>query len=331
MLLRSMRLDRLLFFLFALAGIHSEGFAEPKKLDAAAALHALEMVANAGRSLNFSGTFVRQKAGSVETSEITHFVDGRRELEKVERLDGVPFELVRTNDEVLIYLPSEKFLRSRSNVKDRSFPAITKEQLATVSEFYDVFLGDVDRVAGRFAVKVILEPKDDLRFRHELWIDQKTSLQLKAQMINDRGEIAEQIMFTQIAVGGDITAEDCASRYAEEALTWRMDKRARQKVSNGSPNWHVSAYPPGYRKVLEMHKQINAGGNEQTHLVFTDGFAAVSIFIENRKKRGFRAGLSKEGALNVYRRVVDGDFVTVIGDAPVSAITLIGDSVVSSR
>lgn len=87
MLLRSMRLDRLLVFLFALAGIHSEGFAEPKKLDTVAALHALEMVANAGRSLNFSGTFVRQKAGSVETSEITHFVDGRRELEKVEERD----------------------------------------------------------------------------------------------------------------------------------------------------------------------------------------------------------------------------------------------------
>jgi len=329
--LRPVRLDRLLIFIVALVGTHNEAFAEPKKLDAAAALNALEMVANAGRSLNFSGTFVRQKAGAVETSKITHFVDGRRELEKVERLDGVPVELVRANDEVLIYLPEEKFLRSRSNVKDRSFPAITKEQLATVSQFYDVFLGNVDRVAGRFAVKVILEPKDDLRFRHELWLDQKTSLQLKAQMINERGEIAEQIMFTQISFGGDIAAEDCISKYAEDAMTWRMDKRARQKVSKASSSWYVSAHPPGYRKVLEMHKQINASGNEQTHLVFTDGFAAVSVFIENQKKRGFRTGLSKEGTLNVYRRVVDGDFVTVIGDAPVSAITLIGDSVVSSR
>jgi sigma-E factor negative regulatory protein RseB len=78
---------------------------------------------------------------------------------------------------------------------------------------------------------------------------------------------------------------------------------------------------------MQLRRKI---GDQQSrvHLVFSDGFAAISIFIDTRSNNGFRAGLAKEGSLNVYRRVLDDQFVTVLGDVPANTVKRIGDSLV---
>ncbi|MDG1144808.1 MAG: sigma-E factor regulatory protein RseB domain-containing protein, partial [Burkholderiales bacterium] len=161
-------------------------FSQPQKLTRHDALTALNQVAYAGRTLNFTGVFVLQKGDHFETCRITHHGGGGQELEKIERLDGAPLEITRINNDILVYIPGDKLLKSKAGVAERSFPSLTQDQLNTVGQNYDVYVGNVDRIAGRFATRISLLPKDKLRYRHELWIDQKTGLQIKAQMYTDR-------------------------------------------------------------------------------------------------------------------------------------------------
>ncbi len=79
--------------------------------------------------------------------------------------------------------------------------------------------------------------------------------------------------------------------------------------------------------MMNSKKRIGQKGS-RVHLVFSDGFAAISVFIDSRSASGFNAGLGKEGSLNIYRRVVDDQFVTVLGEVPANTVKQIGDSLV---
>ena len=302
---------------------------QPQKLSQHDAITALKQVAYAGRSLNFTGIFVLQKGDHFETCRITHHGGGSQELEKIERMDGNPLEITRVNDDILVYMPEDKLVKSKAGVQERSFPSLTEDQLTTVGQNYDVYVGNVDRIAGRFATHITLLPKDKLRYRHELWIDQKTGLQIKAQMFTDRNELVEQIMFTEISVGNHVTEDMTRSIYEDEALAWRMDRGARSQLRNAAAKrlWAVSKPPPGFKQVMELQRKVGATGS-RVQLVFSDGFAAVSVFIDSRRNNGFRAGLGREGSLNVYRRVLDDQFVTVLGDVPANTVKQIGDSLI---
>jgi sigma-E factor negative regulatory protein RseB len=313
-----------------LAGIFSgTALSQPQKLSQHDAITALKQVAYAGRSLNFTGIFVLQKGDHFETCRITHHGGGSQELEKIERMDGNPLEITRVNDDILVYIPEDKLVKSKAGVQERSFPSLTEDQLTTVGQNYDVYVGNVDRIAGRFATHITLLPKDKLRYRHELWIDQKTGLQIKAQMFTDRNELVEQIMFTEISVGNHVTEDMTRSIYEDEALAWRMDRGARSQLRNAAAKrlWAVSKPPPGFKQVMELQRKVGATGS-RVQLVFSDGFAAVSVFIDSRRNNGFRAGLGREGSLNVYRRVLDDQFVTVLGDVPANTVKQIGDSLI---
>jgi sigma-E factor negative regulatory protein RseB len=302
---------------------------QPQKLSQHDAITALKQVAYAGRSLNFTGIFVLQKGDHFETCRITHHGGGSQELEKIERMDGNPLEITRINDDILVYIPEDKLVKSKAGVQERSFPSLTEDQLTTVGQNYDVYVGNIDRIAGRFATHITLLPKDKLRYRHELWIDQKTGLQIKAQMFTDRNELVEQIMFTEISVGNHVTEDMTRSIYEDEALAWRMDRGARSQLRNAAAKrlWAVSKPPPGFKQVMELQRKVGATGS-RVQLVFSDGFAAVSVFIDSRRNNGFRAGLGREGSLNVYRRVLDDQFVTVLGDVPANTVKQIGDSLI---
>src|SRR6185437_3273447 len=50
----------------------------------------LKMIQVAAQKQNYIGTFVFQQANQVRTSRVTHVLDGKTELEKLEILDGRP-------------------------------------------------------------------------------------------------------------------------------------------------------------------------------------------------------------------------------------------------
>ena len=77
-----------------------------------------------------------------------------------------------------------------------------------------------------------------------------------------------------------------------------------------------------------MRRTKLGGGTVITHMVYSDGMAAVSIFVESASgHRGLKEGLSQQGAINVYRRTVGDKLVTVLGEAPAATVTQIANSV----
>lgn len=299
--------------------------AEPLAQDDA--LRILEQIATAARTLNYNGTFVYQHGERVETSRIVHFVDTDGEHEKLETLDGPRREIIRNNDEVLCYYPDAKVVRSQKRVVQRSFPALLPEQLSSITEYYTVRKGRTKRIAGFDSQAVILEPKDGMRYGHKLWAETNSGLLLKALTLNEAHQVVEQFAFTQLNIGSGVTKEMINPTYQISFPEWRMDRFAHSLINESDTAWTVGDFPPGFRKILQMRRTKQGGRVDVTHMVYSDGMAAVSIFIESMPNRAVNEGLTRQGAINIYRRSIGDKLVTVLGEAPAATVIRIGNSV----
>ena len=75
------------------------------------ALDWLKKIHEATQRLSYTGTFSYQNGTRSETSRITRYVDAAGDIEKLEVMDGVPREIVRTRDTVRCYLPDSRVIK----------------------------------------------------------------------------------------------------------------------------------------------------------------------------------------------------------------------------
>ncbi|MDP9108911.1 MAG: MucB/RseB C-terminal domain-containing protein [Pseudomonadota bacterium] len=321
--------------LIACSAFAAEGSDTPDELrEAQAWLHRIQVAA---QKVNYSGTFVYQQANQVRTSRITHIVDGHNEIEKLEILDGKPREYIRNNDEITCYIPEARTLLIEKKIAQDVFPAILAANPTDLAQYYNVRRGQSARVAGYDSQELLLDPKDTLRYGYKLWAERATGLLLRAQTINESNQIVEQIAFTQVEIGNINRSRVRASFLNTSG--WRIENSVMTQSSG--INWTVRNVPPGFKKVRELKRLVSdlagqdpsapapntpAVEREVIQLVFSDGLAAISVFIEPGS-RSRTEGSMQQGAMNITGKR-QGDFwLTIVGEVPAAAIRQVANSI----
>lgn len=289
------------------------------------ALALLRKMAGAARQLTYEGTFVFKQGGHTETSRIWHLVDAAGEFERLETLDGPPREVVRTNDEVTCYYPAIKTAKVEKRA-GRRFPAVVSDQLASVASNYTVRRGELDRVAGHDCQITLLEPRDRMRYGHAFCLEVGTGLPLRAKAFNEKNEVVEHFAFTQISIGGGVTREHVKPRYSAKDPGWKLERTMSTAEGERESGWEVTSLPPGFRKVLEVRRSIQ--GKSAAQLVYSDGLAAISVFVEPAVA-GLRpaSDFAQQGAINIFTRGFADHVVTALGEAPATTVMQFGSSV----
>lgn len=283
----------------------------------------LKRMAAAARQLTYTGTFVYRQGNQIETSRISHLVDSGGEFEKLETLDGPLREVVRRNDEVMCFFPEHKTVRVERR-QGRSFPAVLSDGISGIVENYTVRRGDIARVAGYDCQTTHLEPRDALRYGYSFCAELQSGLPLRAKTIDERGETIEMFAFTQVTIGSGVSRDKVRSRFNPKEPGWRLD-RSELGATPVDSGWSVANQPAGFRKVLEVKRMIE--GRPASHLVFSDGMAAVSVFVESGGAASKPIhGLSHQGAINIYTRTLAEHVVRVLGDTPAATVMQIGNS-----
>lgn len=287
----------------------------------------LQKVSTAARQLNYSGTFVFQNGARSETSRIVHVAAGGNQFERLEVLDGSPREVIRHNDEVTCYLPEKRLVVIEKRSPRNSFPALLPASLAGLGEHYQIRKGANMRVAGRESQIIKLEPRDAWRFGRQFWIDQENGLLLKAEVLSGQGESLESLSFTEVHIGVP-TGADAARQGAtdgERVRDWEVRKPRVQELREES-RWQFRSELPGFHRqsaMLRSSGRLSDGdARDVKHWVFSDGLAAVSVFISplTGTTEVTDGELETMGAISVIKRVIDGHKVVVMGDAPATAI-----------
>ncbi|MBE0620572.1 MAG: MucB/RseB C-terminal domain-containing protein [Burkholderiales bacterium] len=292
------------------------------------ALAWLQRIHVATQKLSYTGTFVYRSGEQAETSRIVHVVDHSGIRERLETLDGYPREIVRNGDEVKCYLPDRMTVKVDKQTDHKIFPQLLPKNLQDISEHYTLSTGEVERIAGHDSQAIALQPKDKLRYGRKLWADQKTGMLLKSQTFDVEGEMIEQFAFTQISIGGKIDYEELKPRLLGKARVWHIENSGAVEANLAASGWTINSQLPGFKKVTEM-KRTQGGSKEVGHVIYSDGLAAVSVFIEPMANKTSLppAGLSRQGAINIYSRQIASHLVTVVGETPAESVKSLAESV----
>ncbi len=284
-------------------------------VDAAALLNRIQQAA---QRQNYFGTFVHQQGSQVQSSRVTHGVDRSGEHEKLELLDGQAREFIRNNDDVRCYMPDSKLVLIEKRARYDTFPALLTSPPIDLDHYYRLSIEGTDRIAGRNAQLVVLEARDRQRYGYRLWFDKDSYLLLKAQTINEKGVSIEQVAFTNVTIGGTIEA----SRVRPSVTNtdgWRTETNRMVPVDLAQAGWSVTQPPPGFRKVMEVRRAF--GGREDIgQMVYSDGLAAISIFIEPAEPHDSAEGEASKGPINVVTERHGEFWLTIVGDAPVASV-----------
>lgn len=294
------------------------------------ALAWLTKIANAPRQYNYAGTFVYYADSHMETSYIAHKTDASGERERIEVLDGMPRIVFRNNDEMKCYLPESRKIYTEKRWFRKFFPDFMPQPVENIDDNYLVTEIKRERIANREAQVLMLIPRDSLRYGHQFWIDVDTGLLLKVSVVQGN-DIIEQFSFAQLRVDHDIEVGEVTPDQAMVSGEWKTTNLIAAILNKNELRWEITHLPNGFKKLVEMKRNLTEKATLVDHIALSDGLATVSVFIEPIVKDapapvpGF---FSSRGAINIYVRTLDGNKITTVGEVPVETIKLIGDSVI---
>ena len=291
---------------------------------------------------NYDGTFFHISGGRVETMRIVHRVRSGRVTERLQSLDGSGREFVRANDELTCYLPDQHTVLVEPRQDRGPFLGSLPQFDATVSDFYRIEALPDTHILGRPTRVIAVNPKDQFRFGYRLWLDEKTAMPLKTQLCDSRGQVIEQIFFARLDMPESIPDSDLAPTVHTEGMRWVRQGASADNASAALAAYRASQLPPGFRLTVQGAQTIGGATAPASHLVYSDGLATVSVFIEQSSSDSGVAsaldsqaqapqapmqGLARVGSGYAFSTVVQGHQVTAVGEVPAQTVEFIAHSV----
>ncbi len=291
----------------------------------------LERMSMASRTLNYAGTFVYQHRGDLEAMRIVHAADGKGERERLMSLTGAKREILRDNQVVTCILGDRESVHVNRSQPRSPFPSGFPESLGELSQYYSFSVGGEDRVAGLPCRVVEIMPRDEFRYGRRLCVHDQTHLLLRSALTDMRGEPIEQMMFTSVSFPERIDERELLPDLNGADYSWKLEPEAAPEPGSdvSDTRWKVIRVPDGF--VLTDHSWHRLSEDEAgvEHWLYSDGLASVSVYIEKAQGGGEEdyQGMTHRGALNAYGTMVEGHYVTVVGEVPMKTVEMIGESV----
>jgi sigma-E factor negative regulatory protein RseB len=295
---------------------------------------------------NYDGTFFHLSEGRVETMRIVHRVRAGRVTERLQSLDGSGREFVRNNDELTCYLPDQHTVLVEPRPDHGPFLGSLPQFGADVNDFYRIESLPATHILGRAARVIAVNPKDQFRFGYRLWLDEKTAMPLKTQLCDSHGQVIEQIFFARLDMPDSIPDSDLAPAVHTDGMRWVRQGPSRDNAPAALSAYRASELPPGFHLTVAGAQTIGGASVPASHLVYSDGLATVSVFVEAQQPDARTLGsgtdsspitpeppmqgLARVGSGFAFSTVVQGHQVTAVGEVPAQTVEFIAHSVKSS-
>ena len=154
---------------------------------------------------------------------------------------------------------------------------------ALLSANYRVAAVGWGQVAGRQA-RVVTATRRDGKLAAKLWLDRATTLPLRQQTFDGRGDVVSEAMFTRLTVGPGAAAKPAGAA-------------PRQWVTASLPRLQAQGWPlpgqlPGHLMLLGVRQDSTPEG-PVIDLDYSDGLSLVSVFLQRGHLRPGLAGWSR--------------------------------------
>ena len=287
----------------------------------------LARMAEAVELLNYEGTFIHMHEGRLESLYIIHRNEGGEVSERIVSMGGAGREIIRHEDEVTCILPDQRSVLIEQRKDVNPLLSALPNYSDKLERHYTVALSKRGRVAGRMTQVIGIQPRDSYRYGYRLWLDEATAMPLKSQLKDENNEIVEQILFTSIAMPESIPQAALDPTIDTAGFTWYRPPANGASNEASAVAWRAAQLPSGFELSASTVKVMAGSEYPVQHLVYSDGLAAVSVFIEDPKtKTEPMSGFARMGSANAFSLRLRGQQVTAVGEVPRRTVESIATS-----
>lgn len=315
---------QLLFvFLYALTGLL---FAAETPLTAK---QILQKMVTAMEVSNYQGTVVFLKNDKLEAMKYFHTVDKDREQERLVSLNSPQREIIRNSDAITCLFKLTQQVIVDHRPYEHSFIVDVPKNLDDLNASYQFEVVGEEDVAMLPSYVVAIQPKDEFRYIRKIWISKEQFLPMKAEVYDLAGTVLEQVVFTEMQVNKQPPSK--VNVYAElNGLPSQTSVEVVDSLNQAS--FEVTALPQGFKQIFFSRKPLHKSDQPVDHLLLSDGFASVSVYLESKKagpspEPHLPEGIHSVGAINSMSRTLADSQLTVLGEVPVSTVKFIAEGV----
>jgi len=288
----------------------------------------VQKMSDAMRNLNYQGNFVYMHNNRLEGMQISHFKDPQGEKERLISLNGEAREVIRDNQNLTCIWPSSRKVIVDVSRKNSFSPIFIPEDIARLEKFYQMKLVGKDRIANMNTVIVHIDPRDQYRYGMKFWINEDNYLMMKSSLLDENGEVVEEVMFTSLEFfeGVDKPLIDTMPPIDDNFTLVRYHSGDSSKTFAADHAWQLGGMPGGFWRESVLRRQIPDSDQFVQQMVYTDGLASLSVFIEKNSSLT-QDSVSSMGAVNAFMRVYNGHLITAIGEVPALTVKQVAESV----
>lgn len=283
---------------------------------------------------NYQGTMVFTTGSVISSSRVAHYCVGDQVFERIEMLDGKQRQIYRHNDLVHTLWSQSGTLVVERRWLQLSLPSSTQSVDPRAVEQYEPRHEGRDRIAGREAWVLLLQPRDEHRYAQRIWADLSTGLMLRADVLGSDHAVLESSAFSDVEV--DVAPQPASVldpiRRAEGQRVLRPTLTSTTLESEG---WVLARPLPGFHLTACIRRPAWVRGAdpqagpapEVVQAVYSDGLVHVSLFIEaydgarHRRPITARFGATHSVALRRGEQ-----WITAMGDVPPATLKILIDA-----
>lgn len=285
--------------------------------------------------LSYDGIFSYFSGQDLASLRVVHMVVDGQQRERLVHLNGAPREIVRRGDEVVcIVMPGDALLELEESIPSGPFARAFVRRYDRISENYGLSFFGEDRVAGRAAVRLAVTPLDDNRYGYRLWLDKETRLLLRSELVDAEGQRLEIFQFNEIDFGDAVDPKMLEPEGKDGSLVSHLTLATKepQAVPPDEIAWQAGWLPDGFRMAAADIRRAPSSLKSINTLMYSDGLAAFSVFVEDMPDSGAASMVSRNGATVAVTHLIEDDgrgsyLVTLVGELPTATAKRIAKSV----
>ena len=281
----------------------------------------------------YIGNFVhlRVQDAKADTMRVAHLYEDGMVSERIVSLDGVGREIIRRDENVRCILPDREVVLLEEGFDSNPLVSALPSYSQTLEVHYRLKVFSTDRVAGRETQVIAISPRDDYRYGYVLWLDVETAMPLRSRLWGKDKQVIEEIIFTSIEYPDSIDEAAFQPSVVTDGFTELRSRKPPAEIVSGIP-WRVENPPEGFELTASTRKAIAGSEHPVEHLVYSDGLATVSVFVQDpANTTDLAEGFSTLGSTNAYSLTLDDRRITAIGEVPRRTVETIANSLRPAR
>jgi len=289
----------------------------------------LDKMSKASTQQNFKGTLIIRQNNMLQAIKVKQGITQVGSWQTLESLTGEDQTIIRQDNKVTTIFPNKKLITIAGNdsgsVNKGPLHPTLPENRHIIKQFYTLKLSGQDRVANKMTQILKMIPRDKHRYGYTFWLDKQSGMLLKCDLMDEKGRVLEQLMYSNV----ELLSEAPVNNIDTEKLTLYRKINLSDKSDVSSKSWQAMQLPDGFTLTRSVRSRSdNAESGASYHMVFSDGMASVSVFIEQGKNQEEPViGQSSMGPVNAYSSFVNDAYVTAIGEVPAATVRMIATSI----